>query len=373
MLGDWTQCNLGDVITLRRGYDLPQRDRVVGNIPIVTSSGVTGYHNVAKAKGPGVVTGRYGTLGAVFYVKGDYWPHNTALYVQDFKGNDPLFVSYLLRTLHFAGQNVAGAVPGVNRNYLHLLPVRIPVVPLQRKIAAVLSAYDDLIEVDTRRIRILEQMAQAVYREWFGKVDPQALPEGWRVGQLGDIAMEVRRSVQPDQIDPATPYFGLEHLPRNSIALSEWGTAREVQSTKLEFSEGAILFGKIRPYFHKVGVAPIDGVASSDTIVISPKEVAYFGLVLSSVSSEDFVNHATQTSKGTKMPRADWGVLVKYPILLPPQDILIRHNDFVHDTVELIKTLIFVDRNLRRTRDLLLPRLVGGDLDVGAIELPEEP
>jgi type I restriction enzyme S subunit len=187
MSNDWRECKLGDVINLKRGYDLPQRDRVEGNIPIVTSSGITGYHNIAKAKAPGVVTGRYGTLGEIFYIKEDYWPHNTALYVQDFKGNDPLFVSYFLRTLSFSAQNVAGAVPGVNRNYLHLLPVRVPPLPVQRKIADVLSAYDDLIEVNTRRIRILEQIAQSVYREWFGKVDEKSLPEGWDVITVGDF------------------------------------------------------------------------------------------------------------------------------------------------------------------------------------------
>ena len=182
--------------------------------------------------------------------------------------------------------------------------------------------------------------------------------------KLGDIAKEVRRSVQPDQIDPETPYFGLEHLPRKSITLSDWGNASEVQSTKLAFKEGEILFGKIRPYFHKVGIAPLDGVSSTDAIIIIPNEPEYFGLVLSCVSSEDFVSHATQSSQGTKMPRADWKVLVKYPILVPPKDILNKHNDFMRDIVGMIKNLIFANRNLRRTRELLLPHLVSGEVGV---------
>jgi len=189
----WTDCKLGEVVTFQRGFDLPQRERREGNVPIVTSSGITGYHDTAKAKAPGVVTGRYGTLGEVFYIREDYWPHNTALYIRDFKGNDPLFISYFLRTLKFAGQNVAGAVPGVNRNALHLLPVRVPSLPTQRKIAAILSAYDDLIENNTRRIRILEEMAQLLYREWFvhfrfpgheGVKMKNGVPEGWEVMEL---------------------------------------------------------------------------------------------------------------------------------------------------------------------------------------------
>jgi len=145
------------------------------------------------------------------------------------------------------------------------------------------------------------------------------------------------------------------------MALSDWGNASEVQSTKLGFKEGEILFGKIRPYFHKVGVAPLVGVSSTDAIIINPIEPEYFGLVLSIFSSEDFVSHATQSSQGTKMPRADWKVLVKYPILVPPKDMLNKHNDFMRDIVDMLKFLVFANRNLRRTRDLLLPRLVSGE------------
>jgi type I restriction enzyme S subunit len=251
--------------------------------------------------------------------------------------------------------------------------VVLPPLPIQRKIADILSAYDDLIENNTRRIRILEQMAQAMYREWFvhfrfpgheGVKVVDGLPEGWEAKSLGDIACEVRRGVQPNQVHPNTPYFGLEHLPRKSIALAEWGKAREVQSTKLAFKKGEILFGKIRPYFHKVGVAPVDGVCSSDTIVIVSKLPEFYGLVLACVSSEDFVNHATLTSQGTKMPRANWDILVKYPVAVPHQPLLQQFNDQMKDMVELIQNLIFRNRNLRRTRDLLLPRLVGGEIEI---------
>lgn len=94
MAGEWREMTLGDAIELKRGYDLPSRDRRNGPFPIVSSSGISGRHTEAKAKAPGVVIGRYGTLGDVHYVTEDYWPLNTALYVRDFKGNDPRFVSY---------------------------------------------------------------------------------------------------------------------------------------------------------------------------------------------------------------------------------------------------------------------------------------
>jgi type I restriction enzyme S subunit len=190
------------------------------------------------------------------------------------------------------------------------------------------------------------------------------IPKGWEEKRLGDIAQEIRRGIMPDQIDPETPYFGLEHLPRKSIALSDWGNAKDVKSTKLAFKKGDILFGKIRPYFHKVGIAPVDGVCSSDTIVISSKMHDYFSIGLACVSSEEFVKHATQTSKGTKMPRADWVVLRNYPVLIPPSPLFQLFDDFVRDSVDQIQKMIFQIKNLRRTRDLLLPKLIPGDLDV---------
>ena len=108
--GKWREAHLGDVIELKRGYDLPQRERIPGSIPLVSSSGVTDYHADAKVTGPGVVTGRYGTLGQVFFVPNDFWPLNTTLYVRDFKGNDPRFISYFLRGLDFFAYSDKAAV-----------------------------------------------------------------------------------------------------------------------------------------------------------------------------------------------------------------------------------------------------------------------
>jgi type I restriction enzyme, S subunit len=270
---------------------------------------------------------------------------------------------------------------------LNQTEIPVPPVSTQRKIASILSAYDDLIENNLRRIKILEEMAQALYREWFVKfrfpghekvqmVDSPLgkIPEGWEVKTLGDLADQIRDGVNPDSVDPETPYFGLEHLPRKSIALADWGLARVVQSTKLLFHKGDILFGKIRPYFHKVGVAPLPGVCSSDTIVIRPKSADWFGLVLGCTSSEEFVEHATATSQGTKMPRANWDVLVKYQIPMPPEPVLGQLDEFVSEIVRQLHNFVFRNKLLRQTRDLLLPKLISRELDVSDLDIsiPEE-
>ena len=297
-------------------------------------------------------------------------------------GNHPRYVYYYLQTLNLQRFNSGAGVPTLNRNDLDTLELWVHSLPTQRKIAAVLSAYDDLIENNTRRIQILEEMARAIYREWFVhfrfpghetvKLVESAvglIPEGWEVRTLGDIAESVRRNVKPSDLNQEVPYFGLEHLPRKSIALSDWVTVDQINSSKLAFKKGEILFGKIRPYFHKVGVAPLDGVCSSDTIVICPKSSAYFAITLAYVSSEAFVDYATATSQGTKMPRANWDVLVKYPVVIPPEPIHQSFSDFIQSVVAKIHNMIFCNRNLRRTRDLLLPKLISGEIDVSDVNI----
>lgn len=160
-------------------------------------------------------------------------------------------------------------------------PVRIPSLEIQQRIASILSAYDALIENNRRRMALLEESARLLYREWFvhlrfpGHASTRisdGVPEAWRKVELGVICEAVRESVSPDEVEPDTPYIGLEHMPRRSISLGEWATAEKVTSNKFRYYEGDILFGKIRPYFHKVGIAFTDGICSSDAIVIRAKE-----------------------------------------------------------------------------------------------------
>jgi type I restriction enzyme S subunit len=260
--------------------------------------------------------------------------------------------------------------------------VRRPPIGTQRKIASALSAYDDLIENNSRRIKLLEEMAQRIYREWFvdfrypghevvPMVDSELglIPKGWSWKQLREIATEVRISVDPNTIDPGTPYVGLEHMPERSLAISEWSTAESAGSRKYQFLIGDVLFGKIRPYFHKVSVPPVAGICSTDAIVIRCRTPAAYGLVLSVVSSEAFVSEAVQSSQGTKMPRANWGLLEKYPVAMPPQELLERFNSIASETISLIHRMVNANRNLRFTCELLLPRLTSGEIDVTDLDI----
>lgn len=275
----------------------------------------------------------------------------------------------LMRTI------VSGAaVKGIRGSDLAKLQINVPLLPVQDAIADILKNYDDLIENNRRRMALLTEAARQLYREWFVRFRfpghehtriVEGVPEGWVRKVLGELCEEIRESVLPETLEPDTPYIGLEHLPRRSISLSEWGTADQVTSSKHRFREGEILFGKIRPYFHKVGVAFVDGVASSDAIVIRALRPQIRALVLMTVSSDPFVAVTAQTMReGSKMPRADWKQMKQYIVPVPPAGLLCNFESTIQSIVEQLKTLAFASQKLRTARDLLLPRLMNGELVV---------
>ena len=154
-------------IKLNRGFDLPDSQIKEGNYPVLASTSIKAYHNEYKVEGPMVTTGRSGSLGKVVYVEGKCWPLNTTLYVKDFKGNVPRYVYYYLQMMHLEQFNAGAGVPTLNQNHLHSLKIIIHSKDVQQKIASILSTYDTLIENNTKRIRLLEQMAENLYKEWF--------------------------------------------------------------------------------------------------------------------------------------------------------------------------------------------------------------
>jgi type I restriction enzyme S subunit len=377
-----------------RGVNLPM-DKRFGMDNFVFVSEEKADDLLANNAHPGdVVITQRGTLGQVGLIP-FYSPYRRYVISQsqmkitvDKNSVDANWLYYCLRNptiqQEFINRASSSGVPHINLGVLREFRLAKPPLNVQRRIASILSAYDDLIENNTRRIAILEEMARRIYEEWFVRfrfpgheqvqmVESELglIPEGWQWSALRDIAYDERDSVNPEATEPNTPYVGLEHIPRRSIALSEWGAAVDVQSTKLRFRSGDILFGKIRPYFHKVAVAPVAGVASSDAIVIRAKDVCWFPLVLATVSSDAFVAEATQSSNGTKMPRANWNVLLGYKVPIPPSEVRDRFNAYMDGVIRFISTTTLKNRNLRTTRDLLLPKLISGELDVSTLPEPE--
>jgi type I restriction enzyme S subunit len=287
------------------------------------------------------------------------------------------FLTHPVTKRYIESFNTGGSRRAITKGHIESFEVPLPPLPVQRRIAGILSAYDELMENSQRRIRLLEAMARALYREWFvhfrfpGHVKlPRVasplgdIPQGWEVKKLGEIAEVMRRNVPKGELDEPKPYVGLEHIPRCSLALDAWETATELGSNKLEFKKGEVLFGKIRPYFHKVSVAPFEGLCSADTIVIRARRPEHYAFVVACVSAEAFVAEASATANGAKMPRANWDVLEKYQVVIPKGKVAEKFSAVFADIIAQQQALIFQIQNLRRTRDLLLPRLLSGKVEL---------
>ena len=221
-----------------------------------------------------------------------------------------------------------------------------------------LGSLDDKIELNRRMNATLEALARALFQSWFVDATQAGLPKGWREGTLGEIGENPRRGVQPDAIEPSTPYIGLEHMPRRCLALSDWGQADTLESNKFEFKRGEILFGKLRPYFHKVGIAPLNGVCSTDILVVTPKEPAWFGFLLGHVSSVELVNHTNAASTGTKMPRTNWNDISRFEVALPPKKLAAEFTEQIRPFLDRMLCNIHESRTLATLRDTLLPKLL---------------
>jgi type I restriction enzyme S subunit len=255
-------------------------------------------------------------------------------------------------------------IPSTTRSAVYVRDLRVPPIAEQKSIATVLGPLDDKIELNRQMNETLEALTQTLFKNWFMDAAATKLPNGWREGTLGEVAENPRRGIQPDEIKSSTPYIGLEHMPRRSIALSEWESDTKLGSNKLEFKRGEILFGKLRPYFHKVGVAPLGGVCSTDILVVRPKTPEWFGFVLGHVSSVELVNHTNAASTGTKMPRTNWNDLARFEVALPPESLAAEFTATIRPMIDRIIANIHESRTLAALRDALLPKLLSGELRV---------
>jgi len=252
----WTDAKLEDLVLLQRGFDITKAEQRDGQVPVISSSGVQSYHNVAMVKGPGVIVGRKGSVGSVHFRDTDYWPHDTTLWSKDLKGNDAKFVAYFLRTQNLNRFDTGNSNPTLNRNHIHGQPIKKPDLPTQQRIAAILSAYDHLIENNRRRIGLLEQAARLLYGEWFvhlrfpghetAKI-VDGLPEGW----------ERMPASEAMHINPRTTWKASESklitmVPMGALSTSRMNCDRSLferreQPAGVKFMNGDTLFSRITP------------------------------------------------------------------------------------------------------------------------------
>ncbi len=373
----WQSCRLGDVLTLKRGHDLPEHSRQDGDVPVVSSSGITGRHKEAKAKAPGVVTGRYGTIGEVFYLEEDYWPLNTALYVIDFKGNDPRFSAYFLRNILKDYQSEKAAIPGVDRNVLHEIKVRAPDYTAQRRISDILSAYDDLIENNRRRMALLEDAARQLYREWFVRLRfpghehtriTKGVPEGWErkcISDFGDVVTGKTPSTkESDNYDGEIPFIktpdmhGNVYVTKTESYLSEKGA--DTQKGKY-LPPDALLISCIGT----IGVVALTSTRSQFNQQINaliPRDVhcRYYCFF----AFKDLKQRMEAIGGGATMGNVNKSKFERLEVMRPAATLLRDYDETCAPMFRQILTLSFQNEKLRVARDLLLPRLMSGEIQV---------
>lgn len=397
----WLASKLGNFMELKRGYDLPASTRDPGRVPVISSSGPSGTHGRAMVKAPGVVTGRYGTIGQVYYAVEDFWPLNTTLYVRDFKGNDPRFVSYFLRTVDFYSCSDKAAVPGVNRNHLHELEATIPPLPEQRAIAHILGTLDDKIELNRRTNETLEAMARALFKSWFVDFDPVhakkagrkpegmdaetaalfpddfedsemgKIPRGWSVAPLESLATAFSGGT-PSKQDPSLwngpiPWvspkaMGGIHVDSSDESVTPRaignGTRLVGRGSTLVMVRGMGLHQSVR-----VSQALCDVTFNQDVKALVARQVdptiLFFGML---DAQSELLGKVETSGHGTgKLPSE---ILLAHRFVLPStatQSALAKSLEAMNRTISAhgLET-----RTLAALRDALLPQLLSGSLRV---------
>ena len=383
---------LGSVMTLHRGYDLPNARRKPGEVPVISSSGVSGFHSVAKLDGENVITGRYGTIGEVFYHNGPCWPLNTTLYVEDFHGNDPRYAAYLLEVmldaLEIDGTDKS-TVPGVDRNVLHDLTVPyISDLACQRSTAHVLAAIEAKVANNKKLMAELEATARLIYDYWFTQYDfPDkdgkpyhssggkmtwsdelncSIPNGWSIGALGDYL-----HLEKDTVTP-TPGQIYEHYSIPAFDDGKYPTFDDggsIDSGKYRVRKGRILYSKLNPKFKRLWQPRCltdAAICSTEFLVMQPDKPRYQGFCLGVLNSSAFYAHMVSkavSSTGSRS-RVDPEVAISFSLAQPTDKLIEQYGIHVLPLFNLIQELEIENHELTGLRDWLLPMLMNGQATI---------
>ncbi len=372
MPNNWKKYKLGEIIELKRGYDLPEYSRINGDVPVYTSSGLNSFHNAAKVNGPGVITGRYGTLGEFYYSEYDFWPHNTTLYVRNFNNNNPKFIYYFLKTLRFSHSNDKSGVPGLNRNDLHTIETEIPDIPTQTQIASILSSLDDKIELNLQMNQTLEAMAQAIFKEWFVNLNfpgfdgelVEGLPKGWRKEPI-DASIEFLNGLALQKFPPESE---TDYLPVIKIRELRQGitNASDKASTKISrkyvIEDGDVLFswsGSLDVVLWCEGKGALNQHLFKVSSDAYPKWFYYFW-------TKHYLSFYQSIAEGkaTTMGHIQRKHLTETIINVPDTLTLKDSNNIISPILDRIIENKVQIRTLTQLRDSLLPKLMTGKIEV---------
>jgi type I restriction enzyme, S subunit len=411
-MGDeWIDTTIGDQVLLQRGIDITRNEQRTGSVPVVSSGGISSFHDTPAAKGPGVVLGRKGVVGSVWYVETDYWPHDTTLWVREFKGNNPRFVYYFFkhRGPELARLDVGSANPTLNRNHVHPTPVRWPPLPEQRAIAGILGALDDKIDLNRKMNATLEAMARALFKSWFVDFDPVRakaegraptgmdadtatlfpsvlveselgpIPKGWSATTLGVQVERFGGTVQTgpfgsqlhasDYVVDGVPVVMPKDITRRRVSTASIARIREHDADRL--SRHRLLPGDV-VYSRRGDVErhALIGKREAGWLCGTGCLLVRLGPRFPSPSFASFALDRPETRAwisqhaiGATMPNLNTGILSAVPLVMPPVDIMAVFAAVVDSLEALIVSRDAESASLAEIRDALLPQLLTGAID----------
>lgn len=305
----------------------------------------------------------------------------------DSKEIHPRFFFYYItsQSLHSYILNFASgsAQPQIPIRDLRKIPICLPKHHIQRKVAAILTAYDELIEKNQRRIALKEKMAEEIYREWFVRMrfpghkkvkKAKGVPEGWQVAELKEVSIEASRSTRPGNHLAERLYLPLELFNARQMIPGGHQSYTEAQSSLVTFEKGDILFGAMRPYQHKVAMAPFAGITRTTCFVIRPKMPQAWSWLFLTLFQQTSVNYATMICNGADRPYVVWNKGMERMKLLRPDDALLtKFEEVARPILDSISSMYFVQLKLKDCRDMLLPRLISGKLAVEDLDIQFSP
>lgn len=388
---EWKEVRLGDILNFRRGHDLPHSAMKPGNIPVAGSNGVIGYHDTATPIKPILTIGRSGNVGKPCFYE-EAWAHNTTLYVDDFKGNDPKFLYYLCQTMPFANFGGGSAVPTLNRNHIHPLETKIPVkVEDQHRIASILSSLDRKIELNNKINADLEEMAQAIFKNWFVDFEPfkvgkfvdselGMIPEGWKVSQIADIPhiLETGKRPKGGAVEKGIPSVGAEHV--KGMCAYDYSKTKYINC---EFA-AKLKTGKINGYelmIYKDGGKP--GYFIPNFSIFGegyPFENCYLNEHVFKLDfdgnkefnifcyfffkTEQIMSYFNAQGAKAAIPGINKKDVENIYIFSPDNESVIKFGEFAYPLFKQMLKNAIENRTLSLLRDTLLPRLMSGELEV---------
>lgn len=366
-------------VRLSRGFDLPERKIVDGEYPIVASTNIKAYHNAYKVKPPVVVTGRSGSLGKVQYIDSKCWPLNTSLYSKDFRGNNPKYIYFFLQTMHLEQYNAGAGVPTLNQNHLQRLKIVVHDIDEQKKVADILSTYDNLIENNNKRIKLLEQMAENLYKEWFvrfrfpGYEDTEfedGMPRGWVREKIGlhyntCSGGTPSRKHEEYYTEGTIPWVKTGEIKDGIIihtdeCITEAGI--KGSSAKL-LPQGAVVMAMYGVNIGMLAYLDSEMTCNQACCVFNDKN---------EINSRHYLFHYLYSIRdyllligfGAAQQNLSQDLIKKVKIVIPPAELIKEFDKQKEPLYQTIRALMMQNDKLIKQRDALLPRLMSGKLEV---------